>query len=46
MSFQFVLHDWGDKDCVRILKRCKDALCGKEPKGKVVIIDMVVGPSS
>jgi trans-resveratrol di-O-methyltransferase len=43
---QFILHDWGDEDCVRILKRCRDAVSAREPKGKLVIIDMVVGSTS
>jgi trans-resveratrol di-O-methyltransferase len=44
---QFILHDWGDEDCVRILKRCRDAVSAREPKGKlVVIIDTVVGSTS
>jgi hypothetical protein len=43
---QFILHDWGDEDCVRILKRCKDAVSAREPKGKLVIIDTVVGSTS
>ncbi|KAL6641702.1 hypothetical protein ACP70R_019883 [Stipagrostis hirtigluma subsp. patula] len=42
----FVLHDWSDEDCVRILKRCKEAISTKEPKGKVIIIDIVVGSAS
>ncbi|KAL7143624.1 hypothetical protein ABFS83_08G204800 [Erythranthe nasuta] len=33
-----ILHDWNDEDCVRILKKCRDAISG----GKVIIIDMVM----
>ncbi|KAL6905509.1 hypothetical protein ACP4OV_003110 [Aristida adscensionis] len=40
---KFVLHDWSDEDCVRILKRSKEAISTQEPKGKVIIIDTVVG---
>ncbi|KAL6905510.1 hypothetical protein ACP4OV_003111 [Aristida adscensionis] len=40
-----VLHDWSDEDCVRILKRSKEAISTQEPKGKVIIIDTVVGSS-
>ncbi|CAN6243478.1 unnamed protein product [Urochloa humidicola] len=40
---KFVLHNWSDEDCVRILERSKEAISNREPKGKVVIIDMVVG---
>ncbi|KAJ6828473.1 trans-resveratrol di-O-methyltransferase-like [Iris pallida] len=38
-----VLHDWGDRDCVKILQRCKEAIPSKENGGKVIIIDLVVG---
>ncbi|RCV27516.1 hypothetical protein SETIT_5G331100v2 [Setaria italica] len=42
-----VLHDWSDGDCVRILRRCREAVVSANgPEGKVVIIDMVVGGSS
>lgn len=38
------MHDWNDEDCVKILERCKEAITScKEKKGKVIIIDMVVG---
>ncbi|CAL5079283.1 unnamed protein product [Urochloa decumbens] len=43
---KFVLHNWSDKDCVRILKRSKEAISTREPKGKVIIIDVVLGSSS
>ncbi|KAL6641778.1 hypothetical protein ACP70R_019959 [Stipagrostis hirtigluma subsp. patula] len=43
---KFVLHDWSDEDCVRILKRSKEAISTKGPKGKVIIIDIVVGSAS
>ncbi|CAO1944821.1 unnamed protein product [Urochloa humidicola] len=43
---KFVLHDWGDEDCVRILRRCREAISANGPEGKVVIIDIVVGGSS
>nr|DAD39712.1 TPA_asm: hypothetical protein HUJ06_014035 [Nelumbo nucifera] len=38
-----ILHDWSDEDCVRILKRCKEAIPPKEDGGKVIIIDIVLG---
>ncbi|XP_072148033.1 acetylserotonin O-methyltransferase 3-like [Setaria viridis] len=41
---KFVLH-WSDEDCVRILKRSKEAISTREPKGKVIIIDVVLGSS-
>jgi hypothetical protein len=40
---QWILHDWSDEDCVKILKRCKQAITSKglQKVGKVIIIDMV-----
>ncbi|XP_077214417.1 (RS)-norcoclaurine 6-O-methyltransferase-like [Tasmannia lanceolata] len=35
-----ILHDWDDEDCVKILKRCKEAI--PEKGGKVVIVDIVM----
>ncbi|KAF8388461.1 hypothetical protein HHK36_027133 [Tetracentron sinense] len=32
----------GDEDCVKILKRCKEAIPSKENGGKVIIMDIVV----
>ncbi|CAL4980394.1 unnamed protein product [Urochloa decumbens] len=45
---KYVLHDWSDEDCVRILRRCREAITtsANGPEGKVVIIDMVVGGSA
>ncbi|TVU51101.1 hypothetical protein EJB05_02508, partial [Eragrostis curvula] len=40
---KFILHDWSDEDCVTILKRCKEAISAGGPKGKVIIIDTVIG---
>ncbi|KAL0413849.1 UNVERIFIED_CONTAM: putative O-methyltransferase 3 [Sesamum radiatum] len=39
---KWILHDWSDKECVQILKRCKEAITSDEKRGKVVIIEMVV----
>ncbi|XP_008788395.1 trans-resveratrol di-O-methyltransferase-like [Phoenix dactylifera] len=39
---KWVLHDWSDEECVKILKRCKEAVPSKEEGGKVIIIEMVV----
>ncbi|KAK8986996.1 hypothetical protein V6N11_055313 [Hibiscus sabdariffa] len=43
---KWILHDWNDDECLKILKRCKEAI-SKQCKGvvikkKVMIIDMVV----
>ncbi|XP_077227329.1 (RS)-norcoclaurine 6-O-methyltransferase-like [Tasmannia lanceolata] len=35
-----ILHDWDDEDCVKILKRCKEAI--PEKGGKVIIVDIVM----
>nr|AIB06955.1 orcinol O-methyltransferase [Vanda hybrid cultivar] len=43
---KWILHDWSDEDCVKILQRCKEAIPSKEKGGKVIIIDMVVGLNS
>ncbi|CAI0461054.1 unnamed protein product [Linum tenue] len=41
---KWILHNWNDEKCVDILKCCLEAVSGDgEKKGKVIIIDMVVG---
>jgi isoflavone-7-O-methyltransferase len=43
VSLQWILHDWTDKDCIRILKKCKEAVTSDDGKrGKVIVIDMVI----
>ncbi|KAL4291524.1 hypothetical protein GQ457_14G021520 [Hibiscus cannabinus] len=41
-----ILHDWNDDECVKILKRCKEAISEQDKgvviKKKVMIVDMVV----
>ncbi|XP_039159992.1 xanthohumol 4-O-methyltransferase [Eucalyptus grandis] len=37
-----IMHDWGDEDCVKILKNCKKAI--PEKNGKVIIADVVLKP--
>ncbi|XP_021830901.1 probable O-methyltransferase 3 [Prunus avium] len=39
---KWILHDWTDEECVRILERCKEAITGEGKKGKVIIVDMMV----
>nr|KYP42011.1 Isoflavone-7-O-methyltransferase 9 [Cajanus cajan] len=39
---KWVLHNWGDDDCIKILKNCKDAISGRGKGGKVIIIDIVI----
>jgi hypothetical protein len=36
-----VLHDWGDEDAVRILRRVREAM---EPAARLLVVDGVVGP--
>ncbi|KAM0924977.1 hypothetical protein ACQ4PT_004519 [Festuca glaucescens] len=38
-----IFHDWGDEDCVQLLKKCKEAIPPRDAGGKVIIVDMVVG---
>ncbi|PON81563.1 O-methyltransferase COMT-type [Trema orientale] len=40
---KLVLHDWKDEDSLNILKRCREAVSIDGKKGKVIIIDMVIG---
>ncbi|XP_073110479.1 trans-resveratrol di-O-methyltransferase-like [Elaeis guineensis] len=40
---KWILHDWSDEHCIKILKHCKEAIPTKKDGGKVIIIDMVVG---
>lgn len=41
---KWILHNWNDDDCLKILKKCKEAIdASKGEGGKVIIIDMVVG---
>ncbi|KAK1425405.1 hypothetical protein QVD17_20757 [Tagetes erecta] len=39
---KWILHDWSDDECIKILKHCREAIPSKENGGKVIIIDMVV----
>ncbi|XP_072995435.1 trans-resveratrol di-O-methyltransferase-like [Typha latifolia] len=39
---KWILHDWDDEECVKILRQCKKAIPAREAGGKVIIIDMVV----
>ncbi|KAI4318658.1 hypothetical protein MLD38_032334 [Melastoma candidum] len=36
----WVLHDWSDNDCIRILRNCSDAV--PKDKGKVIIVEAVI----
>ncbi|KAL5561272.1 hypothetical protein UlMin_031019 [Ulmus minor] len=37
---KLVLHDWGDEESIRILKKCKEAI--PQDKGKVIILEAVI----
>ncbi|KAI4331921.1 hypothetical protein L6164_016867 [Bauhinia variegata] len=39
---KWVMHDWSDENCVKILKKCKEAI--PEERGKVIIVDFVLKP--
>ena len=39
LLLKFILHDWSDPDCLRILSNCRDAL---RPGGRVVITEIVI----
>ncbi|XP_062152708.1 probable O-methyltransferase 3 [Alnus glutinosa] len=39
---KWILHDWNDEECVKILQRCKEAITRNNKKGKVIIIDMMI----
>ncbi|XP_058072492.1 (RS)-norcoclaurine 6-O-methyltransferase-like [Magnolia sinica] len=39
-----VLHDWNDEDCIRILKKCKEAIPSEG--GKVILVDIVLDTNS
>ena len=43
MRIQWILHDWNEEECVKLLKRCKEAITINDKKGKVIIIELVVG---
>ncbi|KAJ4810790.1 O-methyltransferase [Rhynchospora pubera] len=38
-----ILHDWNDEDCVRILKRSKEAIESNNNGGKVIVVDIIMG---
>eukprot|EP00257_Ricinus_communis_P004500 XP_002517833.2 trans-resveratrol di-O-methyltransferase [Ricinus communis] len=40
---KWILHDWPDEECIKILKNCKEAISRKGKEGKVMIIDIVMG---
>ncbi|MBA0875424.1 hypothetical protein Goshw_025318 [Gossypium schwendimanii] len=43
IMLKWILHDWSDQDCIKILERCKEAIGKKENGGKIVIMDIIIG---
>ncbi|KAF8029516.1 hypothetical protein BT93_E2045 [Corymbia citriodora subsp. variegata] len=40
---KLMLHAWSDEDCVKVLRKCKEAISDKNnDRGKVIIIDIVI----
>ncbi|XP_024019969.1 xanthohumol 4'-O-methyltransferase [Morus notabilis] len=39
---KWIMHEWSDEDCVKILKNCRKAI--PEKSGKVIIVDIVLEP--
>jgi len=39
---KYILHDWSDEECVRILRNCRDAL----GDGRVLVVDSVIEPGN
>ena len=37
---KFILHDWDDENCVKILRTCRNAM---EPGGRIAILETIVG---
>lgn len=36
------MHNWSDKDCIRILKNCREAIPSKDEGGKLILVEMVI----
>lgn len=39
LLLKFILHDWSDEECVRILQNCKQALA---PGGRIAVMELIV----
>ncbi|KAL2925169.1 Acetylserotonin O-methyltransferase [Bienertia sinuspersici] len=37
---KWVLHDWGDEECIQILQQCKEAI--PKDNGKVIIVEAII----
>ncbi|RAR41867.1 methyltransferase [Paenibacillus sp. MDMC362] len=40
---KYVIHDWNDEDCIRILRNCREAMA---PGGRVLVMDPVIPPGN
>ena len=40
---KYVLHDWDDEKCLRILGHCRDAMTAE---GRVLVVDHVIPPGN
>lgn len=40
---KYILHDWNDEKCVKILSNCRSAM---NEKGKVLVVDNVIAPGN
>jgi len=40
---KYILHDWNDEQCVKILENCRDAM---NEKGRVLVVDNVIPPGN
>jgi hypothetical protein len=40
---KYILHDWSDEHCIKILKNCSAAM---NQKGKVLVVDVVIQPGN
>ncbi|XVE68079.1 hypothetical protein DITRI_Ditri09bG0040500 [Diplodiscus trichospermus] len=40
---KWILHDWSDEDCIKILKNCRKAI--PEKTGKLIIVEIVLQPN-
>ncbi|KAI5432251.1 Isoflavone-7-O-methyltransferase 9 [Lathyrus oleraceus] len=39
---KWILHDWTDEDCIKILEKCKEAITSDEKVGKVILMEIVM----
>ncbi|KAK4253769.1 hypothetical protein QN277_010404 [Acacia crassicarpa] len=39
---KWIVHDWPDEECLKILKNCREAIASKGEAGKLIIIDSVL----